>query len=81
MRTVDLDVGETQQVMMESARKTSVKLVSLNETRDGLRYDPVIYPGAGHGFMRAGEDPAAKGANVTGRNTAWERWKTLLKKI
>jgi carboxymethylenebutenolidase len=24
----------------------------------GKKYDPVTYPGAGHGFMRAGEDPA-----------------------
>jgi carboxymethylenebutenolidase len=24
----------------------------------GKKYDPVIYAGAGHGFMRAGEDPA-----------------------
>jgi carboxymethylenebutenolidase len=44
-------------------------------------YEPVVYKGAGHGFMRAGEDPAAKGDNVTARNAAWERWKTILKKI
>jgi hypothetical protein len=24
----------------------------------GKRYDPVIYEGAGHGFMRTGEDPS-----------------------
>ena len=24
----------------------------------GKKYEPVIYDGAGHGFMRAGEDPA-----------------------
>ena len=24
----------------------------------GKKYDPVTYDGAGHGFMRAGEDPA-----------------------
>jgi carboxymethylenebutenolidase len=47
----------------------------------GKTYEPVKYQGAGHGFMRAGEDPAARGANVTARNAAWERWKTLLKKI
>jgi len=28
----------------------------------GKKYDPVTYPGAGHGFMRAGEDPAADAA-------------------
>jgi carboxymethylenebutenolidase len=47
----------------------------------GKTYEPVVYKGAGHGFMRAGEDPAAKGDNVTGRNMAWERWKAILKKI
>jgi len=48
----------------------------------GKTYEPVTYAGAGHGFMRAGEDPAAKGnANAVARNTAWERWKNILKKI
>jgi carboxymethylenebutenolidase len=28
----------------------------------GKKYDPVTYDGAGHGFMRAGEDPAADAA-------------------
>jgi len=27
------------------------------------QYDPVVYDGAGHGFMRAGEDPAGNEAN------------------
>ena len=48
----------------------------------GKVYEPVTYPGAGHGFMRAGEDPASKGtANAKGRDAAWERWKAILKKI
>jgi carboxymethylenebutenolidase len=46
----------------------------------GKKYDPVTYDGAGHGFMRAGEDPGdSNPANKTARNEAWERWKTLLK--
>jgi carboxymethylenebutenolidase len=45
----------------------------------GKTYEPVTYEGAGHGFMRAGEDGA--GDNGKARNAAWERWKTLLKKI
>lgn len=49
----------------------------------GKTYDPVIYEGAGHGFMRAGEDPNGTepnhAANVKARDEAWERWKTLLK--
>lgn len=28
----------------------------------GKKYDPVTYEGAGHGFMRAGQDPAAEAA-------------------
>ena len=35
------------------------------------KYDPVIYAGAGHGFMRAGEDPATEAAiNDTGSGDA-----------
>lgn len=48
----------------------------------GKKYDPVTYEGAGHGFMRAGEDPtrtADNDANVKAREEAWMRWKTLLK--
>ena len=57
----------------------------------GKTYDPVIYAGAGHGFMRAGEDPTAseatpeakamKDANKKARDDAWVRWKELLKKM
>ena len=43
-------------------------------------YDPVTYEGAGHAFMRLGEDPAAEGPNKTAREDAWKRWKELLKK-
>lgn len=44
-----------------------------------VRFDPEIYAGAGHGFMRSGEDPAAAPANREGRAEAWKRWLTLLK--
>jgi carboxymethylenebutenolidase len=46
----------------------------------GKTFDPVTYDGAGHGFMRAGEDPAATNANKKARADAWDRWKTLLAK-
>jgi carboxymethylenebutenolidase len=46
----------------------------------GKRYEPVTYEGAGHGFMRAGEQPGASEANQKARNEAWQRWKTLLEK-
>ncbi len=44
----------------------------------GKTYEPVIYEGAGHGFMRSGEEPDATEANRQGREDAWERWKELL---
>jgi carboxymethylenebutenolidase len=45
----------------------------------GKAYDPVLYEGAGHGFMRAGEDPAGTEANKKARAEAWARWKSLMK--
>jgi carboxymethylenebutenolidase len=47
----------------------------------GKIYEPVIYEGAGHGFMRAGEAPDANEANKKAREEAWKRWKELLKKV
>ena len=47
----------------------------------GKTYEPVIYDGAGHGFMRAGEMPNASPANKKGRDDAWERWKKILAKL
>lgn len=44
-------------------------------------FEPVIYEGAGHGFMRAGEDPAGEAANKQARQDAWARWKALLEKL
>jgi carboxymethylenebutenolidase len=47
----------------------------------GKVYDPVTYDGAGHGFMRMGEQPNAAAANKKARDEAWQRWKDILKKI
>lgn len=44
-------------------------------------YEPVIYAGARHGFMRAGEAPEASDANKKAREDAWERWLSLLSEI
>jgi carboxymethylenebutenolidase len=46
----------------------------------GKTYEPVIYEGAGHGFMRAGEAPDASAPNKKARDEAWKRWKELLPK-
>src|SRR5947209_19889123 len=51
----------------------------------GKKYEPVIYKGAGHGFMRDGEAPQSTDpnheANKKARDAAWARWKTLLKDL
>lgn len=44
-------------------------------------FAPVVYKGAGHGFMRAGEAPDASAANKAAMEQAWKRWKGLLKGI
>ena len=56
------------------------KTVELMKTA-GKIYEPVTYDGAGHGFMRAGEDPTGNEANKKARESAWQRWLTLLKKL
>jgi len=43
---IDATIPETQEAMKSAGKK----------------YDPVTYAGAGHGFMRAGEDPAGEAA-------------------
>lgn len=43
--------------------------------------EPVTYKGAGHGFMRQGEDPASTPENKQAREDAWKRWKDILKKL
>ena len=58
---------------------------TLPDTREQMRaagklFDPDVYDGAGHGFMRAGEAPDATDSNRKARSEAWTRWKTLLEK-
>jgi len=49
----------------------------------GKKYEPVIYKGAGHGFMRSGEpnNPNVREGDKRARDEAWARWKTLLKQL
>ncbi len=56
------------------------------ETAEAMRqlgkvFEPVTYEGAGHGFMRTGEEPNPTEANRKAREQAWVRWKELLKKL
>jgi len=45
----------------------------------GKSYEPVIYQGAGHGFMRQGEVTADQdSADRKARDEGWERWKKAL---
>jgi carboxymethylenebutenolidase len=62
---VDATIPETEKLMKAAGKK----------------YEPVIYGGAGHGFMRAGEDPSGNAANKKAREEAWQRVKDILKKI
>ena len=48
-------------------------------TKHGKTYEPVIYPGAGHAFMRLGEMPDTTPANREAHDAAWKRFLTLLK--
>ncbi|HWD18184.1 MAG TPA: dienelactone hydrolase family protein [Verrucomicrobiae bacterium] len=45
----------------------------------GKTFEPVTYDGAGHGFMRLGEDPGGSAENKAARDKAWTRLKDALK--
>jgi carboxymethylenebutenolidase len=49
----------------------------------GKKYEPVIYKGAGHGFMRSGEpnNPNVREGDRKAREEAWARWKRLLAQL
>jgi carboxymethylenebutenolidase len=46
----------------------------------GKRYEPVIYEGAGHAFMRAGEAADASEPNRKAMEQSWARWMAELRK-
>jgi len=48
--------------------------------KHGKTFEPVIYPGAGHAFMRLGEEANPTEPNKTAREKAWKRMLTLLEK-
>ena len=49
----------------------------------GKKYEPVIYKGASHGFMRLGEpdNPNVREGDMKARDEAWARWRKLLKEL
>ncbi|MCB8999117.1 MAG: dienelactone hydrolase family protein [Bacteroidales bacterium] len=62
---VNAGIPDTEKLMKENNKK----------------YEYVIYPGAGHGFMRQGDDPSGSPENKNARNEAWLRIKTILEGI
>ena len=46
----------------------------------GITYEPVIYSGVGHGFLRRGMAAEASETQKTATREAWERWVSLLNK-
>ncbi|QMV18418.1 dienelactone hydrolase family protein [Granulicella sp. 5B5] len=57
---------------------TTVPQTETDMKAAGKTYEPVIYDGAGHGFMRAGEAPDASAANLAARREAFQRLVKLL---
>jgi carboxymethylenebutenolidase len=49
--------------------------------KNGKKFEPVIYPGAGHAYMRLGEEAEPTAANKTARDESWVRLLTLLRVI
>lgn len=45
------------------------------------KYEPVVYEGAGHGFLRAGEQPGASDADKKGFDEGWERVTKVLSSL
>lgn len=68
--------GENDNRVTSTVEPTQKIMAELNK-----KYEPVIYPGGMHGFMRAGEEPNATQANKDARTKGWERFLELLKKM
>lgn len=47
----------------------------------GKKFEPVMYEGAGHGFMRAGQMPDAQLANKQARDSAFARMLKILREL
>ena len=65
--------GGTDTRINATLPETEANMKELNK-----QFEPVIYEGADHGFMRKGEEPGASEANKKAHQEAWARWKKLL---
>ena len=67
--------GESDNRINSTIESTKVAAASA-----GITYEPVIYPGVGHGFLRRGMAAEASEVQKTATREAWERWVKLLNK-
>lgn len=49
--------------------------------RNGKTYQYEIYEGAGHAYMRSGDDPHGSEANKAARDASWERLKQIMERL
>jgi carboxymethylenebutenolidase len=68
--------GESDNRVTSTVEKATAAMKAAGKT-----YDPVIYAGAGHGFMRSGMDNTPTSANKQAMQDAWKRWTGLLAKL
>ena len=59
----------------------TVEPTALRMKELGKSFDPRTYDGAGHGFMRTGEDAAASDADRKARDEAWQRLVGVLDRL
>ena len=66
----------------ENDNRINSTIESTKETAKSadVTYEPVIYSGVGHGFLRRGMAAEASEAQKTVTSEAWERWVNLLNK-
>ncbi len=49
--------------------------------QNNKKYEYIIYPDAGHAYMRQGDDPTSSAGNLKARNESWERMVRILESI
>ena len=66
----------------ENDQRVNATIPEIEKTMkaNGKTFEPVIYPGGGHGFMRAGDQPGASAGNSAARAAAWKRLMDILAK-
>jgi carboxymethylenebutenolidase len=68
--------GGNDSRIAETLPETTKLMKELNKN-----FDPVVYEGADHAFMRKGEDPNDSPENKKAHDQAWERWLKSLGEI